>query len=396
MKTSSKNIISFFILNVLFSTFSLLKAQSTLSEADRQAIILQVKNEVLDSLKNEPAKPIGQISKALTISGYLETYYSYDFANPTNHVRQPFVYSYNRHNEFNLNLGNIKLAYATDNVRANIALMAGTYSNDNLSAEPGVLKNIFEANTGFKISKTKNLWIDAGIFASHIGFESAIGKDCWNLTRSILADNSPYYETGARISYNTDNGKWFVSGLILNGWQRIYRRDGNNFPAFGHQLTFKPNSKITLNSSSFIGSDMPDTNRQMRYFHNFYGQVQVHEKFGMIIGFDIGAQQQNKNSSTYNTWYSPVLILKVSPTNKFSMAARGEYYSDANGAIIPTGTPNNFKIFGYSLNCDYLIHNNFLWRIEGRGFSSKDKIFILNDKPSNNNYFLTTSFSVSF
>ena len=44
MKTSSKNIISFFILIVLFSTFSLLKAQTTLSEADRRAIILQVKN----------------------------------------------------------------------------------------------------------------------------------------------------------------------------------------------------------------------------------------------------------------------------------------------------------------------------------------------------------------
>ncbi|MBL0310495.1 MAG: porin [Bacteroidetes bacterium] len=326
----------------------------------------------------------------------LETYYSYDFANPANHVRQPFVYSFNRHNEFNLNLGYIKLAFATENIRANIALMAGVYSNDNLSAEPGVLKNVFEANTGVKILKKKNLWIDAGIFVSHIGFESAIGKDCWNLTRSILADNSPYYETGVKISYTTDNGKWFVSGLILNGWQRIYRRDGNNFPAFGHQLTFKPNSKITLNSSSFVGSDMPDSTRQMRYFHNLYGQFQLHEKFGIIVGFDIGAQQQSKNSSTYNTWYSPVLILKVSPTDKFSIAARGEYYSDANGVIIATGTPNNFQTFGYSLNFDYLIHNNVLWRVEGRGFSSKDKIFMLNDKPNKNNYFLTTSLAVSF
>jgi hypothetical protein len=34
---------------------------------------------------------------------------------------------------------------------------------------------------------------------SHIGFESAIGKDCATLTRSILADNSPYYEAGVKI-----------------------------------------------------------------------------------------------------------------------------------------------------------------------------------------------------
>jgi hypothetical protein len=77
-------------------------------------------------------------------------------------------------------------------------------------------------------------------FASHIGFESAIGKDCWNLTRSILADNSPYYESGAKLSYTSKNEKWFISGLILNGWQRIQRVEGNNLPAFGHQLTFKP------------------------------------------------------------------------------------------------------------------------------------------------------------
>ena len=332
----------------------------------------------------------------LSISGYIETYYSYDFANPSDHNRPGFVYSHNRHNEVNLNLGFIKAAYATDKVRANLALMTGTYANANLAAEPGVLKNIFEANAGVKISKKKNLWVDAGIFASHIGFESAIGKDCWNLTRSILADNSPYYESGVKVSYTSDNEKWFLSGLILNGWQRIQRVNGNNTPAFGHQLTFKPNSKVTLNSSSFVGSDTPDSTRQMRYFHNFYGQFQLTEKFGMILGFDIGAQQKTKSSIDYNTWYSPVLIVKYSPSEKISIAARGEYYSDANGVIISTGTINGFQTYGYSLNLDYQIMNNVVWRIEGRGFTSKDKIFTLNDNPSSQNYFLTTALAISF
>jgi hypothetical protein len=34
---------------------------------------------------------------------------------------------------------------------------------------------------------------------SHIGFESVISADCWTLTRSLLAENSPYYETGMRL-----------------------------------------------------------------------------------------------------------------------------------------------------------------------------------------------------
>ena len=332
----------------------------------------------------------------LTISGYLETYYIYDFGKPLNHNRPPFVYSHNRHNEFNLNLGFIKAAYNKSNVRANLALATGTYMNANLAAEPDVLKNIFEANAGFKISKKKNLWVDAGIFTSHIGFESAIGKDCWNLTRSILADNSPYYESGAKISYTTDDGKWFISGLLLNGWQRIQRVDGNNTPAFGHQLTYKPNSKITLNSSSFIGNDKPDSIRQMRYFHNFYGIFQLTEKVGLTTGFDMGAEQKFKGSSDYNTWYTPIIILKINGNAKNSVAARVEYYNDANGVIISTGTQNGFNTWGYSVNYDYTVRENVLWRIEARGFSGKDKTFEKNGQPSNTNFFLGTSLAVSF
>ena len=51
--------------------------------------------------------------------------------------------------------------------RANIALAVGTYMNANYAAEPGVLKNIYEANAGVKISNNKNIWVDAGILPSH-------------------------------------------------------------------------------------------------------------------------------------------------------------------------------------------------------------------------------------
>lgn len=335
-------------------------------------------------------------AKALSLSGYSETYYSYDFANPGTHIRQAFLYNYNRHNEINLNLALIKLAYQAEQVRGNIALMAGTYSNDNLSAEPGVMKNIFEANVGVKISRNKNLWLDAGIFSSHIGFESALGKDCWNLTRSLLAENSPYYLSGLRIAYATDDGKWSLSGLVVNGWQRIYRVDGNNTPAFGHQLTFKPSASITLNSSSFIGNDKPDPIRQMRYFHNFYGIFQVNDKMAITTGLDYGAEESAKGSGEYNTWYAPIILMKLSASPKINLAARVEYYGDANGVIISTGTPHGFKTWGYSLNLDFLLYDQVLWRVEGRGFTSKENIFIAGGTPSNTNTFVTTSLAIAF
>ena len=245
-----------------------------------------------------------QLDSAITLSAYAEAYYSFDLAQPDDHLRPGFFYSYNRHNEVNLNMGMIKLAYAKNNVRGNFSLMAGTYAQYNLAAEPELLRNVFEANAGVKLSKSKNLWLDAGIMPSHIGFESAIGKDCWNLTRSILADNTPYYEAGVRVSYTSDNGKWYASGLLLNGWQRIARVDGNNTPAFGTQLTYKPNSKTTLNWSTFVGNDKPDTVSQWRIFNNLYAQLQITDRFGVIVGCDIGVEQAASGDSS-SMWIDP-------------------------------------------------------------------------------------------
>jgi hypothetical protein len=333
---------------------------------------------------------------ALKISGYAEAYYAYDFGQPESNTRPGFIYSHNRHNEVALNLGFIKASYDNGTVRGNLALMAGSYANANLAAEESTLKNIYEANVGVKLSKNANLWIDAGIFASHIGFESAIGKDCWTLTRSILADNSPYYESGAKLSYTSPSGKWFISGLVLNGWQRIQRVEGNKTLAFGHQLTYKPNGKVTLNSSSFVGNDKPNADKRMRYFHNLYGVFQLTEKFGLTVGFDIGAEQKSKDSESYSNWYSPVLIARYAFSDRFAIAARGEYYADKDGVIIETGSENGFQTFGYSLNFDYNIYSNVVWRVEARTFKSKDAIFLTNNDPSQNNTFIATALAISF
>lgn len=332
----------------------------------------------------------------LTISGYAEVFYSYDFGNPDNHQRPPFMYSFNRHNEVNLNLGFIKAGYLNNGIRANLALAAGTYMNANLAAEPGVLKNVLEANAGVKLSRNSNLWLDAGIFSSHIGFESAIGKDCWNLTRSMMADNSPYYEAGAKVTYISPNEKWLLSGLVLNGWQRIQRVEGNNTISVGHQLTYKPSGRVTLNSSSFVGNDKPDSVKQMRYFHNLYGIFQLTDQLALTAAFDIGAEQQSPGSSAMNTWYTPVLMLRFTPGARNSITARVEYYKDADGVIISTGTPNGFNTWGYTLNYDLAIRNNMLWRTEARAFSGKDDTFEKDGGPVNYNYCITTSLAISF
>lgn len=331
-----------------------------------------------------------------SINAYAEIYYLYDFGKPEDHNRPWFLYSYNRAGEVNLNLGYIKVGYENERVRANFGLMAGTYVNANLAAEPGTLQHVYEANGGIKLSRKANLWVDAGIFSSHIGFEGPVGISCPTLSRSLVAESSPYYESGIKLTYVSANEKWLFSGLLLNGWQRIRRVDGNSMASFGTQVTFTPNETLKLNSSSFIGTDDPDSTRRMRYFHNFFIDLRLSSRWSIIGGFDAGLQQKSRGSSAVNAWYAPVLIARFAPTAKWAFAARAEYYADKGEVIISTPHAGGFYTSGFSLNADRWITQRVCWRLEARGFGSPDKIYLKEGQSVRNNFSLGSALALQF
>ncbi|MFD1141784.1 porin [Larkinella insperata] len=340
----------------------------------------------------------------LTFSGYAELYYGQDFDQPNAQERPGFLYNHKRNREVNVNLAFLKAAYAGERLRGNLAIQVGTYAQYNYAAEQPLLRNIYEANAGVKLSKNRDLWLDAGVFTSHIGFESAISKDCWTLTRSLVAENSPYYLAGAKLTYNTPNGKWTLLGSVLNGWQRINRLPGYTKPSLSTQVQYKTGSALTLNWSTFLGSDRPDSLKQTRFYNNFYAIINPTDKFGVTLGFDIGADRkpltrggQRLGTGSY-VWYTPVVIARYATSSRSYVAGRVEYYDDKDGVIISTGSANGFKTWGYSINYDYAIFPSAVWRIEYRGFSSKDAIFAetATGPARRTNNALTTSLAISF
>lgn len=184
--------------------------------------------------------------------------------------------------------------------------------------------------------------------------------------------------------------------MIVNGWQRIQRLEGSSLPSFGTQVNYSPTENITLNWSTFIGTDDPDIRRRMRYFNNLYGQFQVSDKFGFIAGFDVGAQQKSKNSSQYDFWFTPVIIGQFSINETWKTGIRAEYYQDETGIIIPTETTNGFQTTGFSLNLDYSPNQNIACRIEGRWLNSKDRIFETQSNRTTDNFFIGTSIAIKF
>lgn len=333
--------------------------------------------------------------KQLSLTFYTEPYYAYDFNRPADNNRPSFIYSYNRHNEINLNLAFVKLAHTSEKTRANMALATGTYMNANYTAEPGVLRQVYEANAGIRMLRNHKLWLDAGVLPSHIGFESAHSPSCWTLTRSMVADNSPYFEAGVRLGYESRNQKLYIAALALNGWQRITRIDGNSKMSWGTQLTWKLTGNSTFNYSTFLGTDKPDSNRLWRHYHNLYAILQLSDKLGATVGIDIGAEQAARNNTAKNFWFSPVAILRLTPVKYWSFAMRGEYFSDVHGVIIPGFGSGGFRSRAYSVNVDRKIGDHCLWRTELKIYHSPDPVFSRDGVLSKDCMLVTTAISFS-
>ena len=312
-------------------------------------------------------------TKTIKLSTYADMYYSYDFSNPQNFEKPDFNYNYKKHNQLNVNLAFVKLGYQSSRMRSILALMTGNYAMYNLSAEPNWAKPLLEANMGYKPFKQHNMWIDAGVLPSHIGFESAVGADCWNLTRSILAENSPYYGTGIKLSYANKKENLYLAFHVLNGWQKIAVPNWDGKPSIGMQLTYKPSSNLTLNYSNFIGRIQLDSINPIRVFHNLYAIYEASPKTAFIFGFDIGTQ--NNAQGKRAIWYTPVMIAKLNLNSKSKIAGRIEYYNDKQQLIIPTTTLNGYQTFGASVNYDRQISSIVLWRAELKQYKSRDRIY---------------------
>ena len=327
-------------------------------------------------------------SLTIKVSVFLETYYAYDFSNPTTETKLPFMYNYNRHNEFNVNNGLIRAQLQYGNTYASIAVHAGTYVDDNYASED--IKLVSEAYVGMYLNNNKKSSIEVGIMPSYIGFESATTATNLTLTRSILAENSPYFMTGIKYNYKP-NDKWSFSGLVTNGWQRINKPQKDVAPSLGTQIVYKPSEKATLNWSTFIGKEFYQTELAMRYFSNLYWDNTWNSKWRTILGFDFGIQDSSSLNDKHLYWMSPVLIAQYSISPKWQTAVRVEYYQDENNVIIATS--DAFKTSGASLNFDYLPNSKVKLRTEARYLDSKEAIFFDN---KSDNFFVTTSLSFEF
>jgi hypothetical protein len=323
----------------------------------------------------------------VTFGAFVDGYFAYDFNRPAGHDRA-FTTQAQRHDEFAVNLAHVEARYQSPQARARLALQAGTSVQANYAAEPdsvagfqNLLPYLQEAYAGIAVTPT--LWIDAGIFFSHIGGESWISADNPTYTRSLTAELSPYYETGVRASWQA-LPSLAVAAVVVNGWQNI--AETNHDKAAGLRLDWTASPAVTISYSNFVGREASAAtgDQDVRFFNDFGARIAPSPRVLLIPTFDIGTQDGD-------TWYGASLVGRYAVTPTVGVNGRVERYDDRHGVIAP-----GLRVNGASLGVD-VARGPALWRTEVRGlFGADEEIFPSHDGARRSDAAAVTSLSLRF
>jgi len=366
----------------------------------RHVIALAIVLIIPASLAAQGGPTASDTTPKITFGGFVDGYYAFDFDRPPTFDRA-FTTQPARHNEFNVNLAFAEARLEAPRVRGRLALQAGTSVQSNYSGEPrngtvsgpDLARLIQEAVVGVKISD--NTWLDGGIFLSHIGMEGFISRDNPIYTRSFVADYSPYYESGAKLSWQPSS-TITATVVVVNGWQNI--SEFNSAKSVGLRVDYAASSSTTLTYYNYLGDEALDTasHAQIRFYNGIGVKSNLGARFLVLAEADYGTQELANGFGSAD-WYGGMLIGRFQMTATAALVARLERYQDKDQVIVPTGTSNGLNSNGASIGLDVVPQSRVLWRTELRGYQNQTAVYPKrNSALSKDDALLVTSMALTF
>ncbi|MFM7595386.1 MAG: outer membrane beta-barrel protein [Flavobacteriales bacterium] len=301
---------------------------------------------------------------SVTLSGYGDLYLGKHWGGYN--FKESFFYNHKVNNKLRTNLLLLKGEFVSRRFHATLGLMTGDYSQYNLAAEPNWAKPLNEVFIGLKLSKSKNLWWDAGVYKSFIGIESAVSSDCPTLTRSMVAENSPYYLSGSRVKYVSDNKKHELGVHVLNGWQRIGWDPSILKPSLGAHYKYHMNENLSLMYDAFYGSIYPDS----MGINRFYQHMNVAFKRGKWETWgtlDVGIEDRN-------LWGAAQLMNRYTFNDHWSLAQRLEVFYDPDNRCARIGESEKTIIGGFTLCPTYQLTDQMAIRLDTKFLKASENI----------------------
>jgi hypothetical protein len=321
----------------------------------------------------------GETGAKLSIHGFIDTYYNFDFNQPRT-LQTPYQVSSARHNELNINLAYADFRLHGENYRASFVPAFGTYMNANYANEPQTLQNLLEANAGILLHKERKIWLDVGVLNSPITNESPVSKDQLLYSRSIGAEFSPYFVTGARLSLPLDN-EWTSSFYVLNGWQQTIAL--NSDKSYALQFEYRPSKQLLVDFNLFYGNAQ-NTNarndfRNRTFMDCYFIYENIQKTLGLSGDIYLGFQntKDSLNIERQGRWYNANLQGKIAIDKEQSVAVRVEYFSDPDLMVANLNTrANGFEVFGLTGSYQLKKYKNTAFKLEFKSYQAKEAVFI--------------------
>lgn len=328
-------------------------------------------------------------STVVTARVLLDAAYSRSFNTPPNHERA-FTLQPSRNDQFGIMQGIAGVELRSSHVRGKVAAQTGWFADVLWAGADTAFRWLSEAWLGVRL--TEGVWLDAGVYPSHIGAESMIARDNLVLSRMYVSDATPYAETGVSLTWE-ESPTTTIALHVLNGWQRII--DNNDGIAIGTRITHRPSDAVSITWSTFLGDEQPrGQEQQLRWYSNAWMSWNISDATTLIAIADVGAQERITRGYDVVWYLGAIAALRVSPALR--IAGRIEHMHDQHNVLIPTPTQQPFISTSASINADYAFGESLLLRAEGRILQAPYAMFPSRTGLRMHDTFVTFSASYAF
>jgi putative OmpL-like beta-barrel porin-2 len=363
------------------SCLVLLLSCARLLAQESESSVPESQQQESETEEGEKATPEAKANK-LEIKGFVDITYAYNFNRPADHASffPGTGTTAKRDNEFAINLAQVDFIVTPKPVGVHIAAGYGNSMEvvhaaevDGVATSPDVWRNLLQASLEVQTHGGRGLFVEAGLYPSHIGFEAFQTKDNWNYTRSWEAELSPYYQMGVKLAYPLGQ-RWSAQVHFLNGWQVI--ADNNRGKSLGWQFAYAAD-KVSLTFNGIVGPELPDDDQDLRALLDTVAVWKATPDWSFALCLDLGGQEQPTGGNA--RWNGLALYARIAPAqSKTAFALRTEYYDDDEGAI--SGTSQTLEEMTATFELRPL--DRFILKFEGRYDRSTAEVFAGDDLDS--------------
>jgi hypothetical protein len=301
----------------------------------------------------------------LTISGSVDAYYRYNFANAKDSMHTNNLTSFtNSQNSFELGMASIKGEYSIGKVDGVVDLGFGRRAEEFSYNDKGTMAAIKQAYLSY--APSDKIKFAMGKWATHIGYEMLDAYLNRNYSMDYMFSYGPFFHTGLKADINPSKNFSFIVGVINPTDYTSASFAKKSFIGQVHAVS--TNNKIAGYINYLGGKDLSDAS-----VNQVDAVITGTVSSKISIGYNGTVKMVKPHGVNSNSWWASALYLNYDPTSLFGLTLRGEYFDDSK-AVAGLGT----KLYDLTLSGNIHIDNLTIipeFRLDG----AKDPFFYNND-----------------